>query len=103
MNNSSISRPKKAMAGIIGMLMIIAMLFSAFYISYEAHHDCTGEDCPICAQIQMCENTLHKIGGGLAFLVAVIVPVIFTFVCASVFNFILLQETPISQKVRMND
>lgn len=103
MENSSISRLKEVAAGIIGMMLIIVMLFSAFYISIETHHDCTGEDCPICAQVQMCENTLHKIGGGIAFLIAVIISAFFMIDCASVFIVDLLQATPISTKVRMNN
>ena len=64
---------KRIAAGIMGILMLFIVLFSAFYIAAEADHDCTGEDCPICACIQQCENTLHQIGDGIASQAAVII------------------------------
>ena len=103
MPNSEVSKSKRIAAGVIGMLMIIVMLFSAFYISSETGHDCVGEDCPICACVQQCENVLHKIGGGLAFIISAIVPVICAVICAFLFVSDIQKNTLISRKIRMND
>ena len=103
MYDSKKSMNKRIAAGIMVLLMLVAMLFSAFYIAAEADHECMGEDCPICACIQQCENTLHHFGDRLAVQVAIIVPVIFILISAILLSVDFAQETPISKKVRLNN
>ena len=94
---------KRITAGIIAMMMLVVVLFSVFYISVEAEHDCTGKNCPVCAYIQQCENTLNQIGGRPPAQTAVILPAIsFTAlnICTS---FIFCRETLITGKVRLNN
>ena len=100
---SSVLTHKRIMAGILGMLMLFIMLFSAFYIADEADHDCTGESCPICACIQQCENTLHQIGNGIAFQIAIIIPIVLMSVCELFLDCVFPHETLISKKVRLNN
>lgn len=56
---------KKTGKRIVSLLLIaavcFAMLFSACYIAAEAHHDCCGEGCAVCAQIMSCENILKSV------------------------------------------
>ncbi len=94
---------KRIAACIMVMLMLFIMLFSAFYIAAEADHDCTGEDCPICACIVLCENTLHQIGTGGSSLAAVIIPIFFLLVSVFLFAVPFLQETLVSRKIRLNN
>lgn len=94
---------KRIAAGIIGIMMLFITLFSAFYIASEADHDCTGEDCSICACIQQCENTLHQTGDGAASQSAVIIPVVFMLVFAVLFVAVFPQGTLVSRKVRLNN
>ena len=96
-------KSKRIAAGIMVFLVFFIMLFSASFIAIEADHDCTGEDCPICACIAQCENTLHKIGDGAAVQAAVIVPVFFMLILAFLFADNFTQETPVSRKVRLNN
>lgn len=103
MCNSTTVNVKRIAAGIMGLVMLIIVLFSAFFIAAEADHDCTGEDCPICACIAQCENTLHQIGDGAAVQAAVIVPVFFMLILAFLFADYFTQETPVSRKVRLNN
>lgn len=93
----------RIVAGIIAMLMILGVLFFSFYISSELEHDCLGNDCPICASIQQCENVLHKIGGGIAYAISIILPALLICVSINILSNDLLQETPVSRKIRMND
>lgn len=51
-------RSTKGVAVFICLLFCFAMVFSVFFIAEEADHDCTGEDCPICAEIRVCANVL---------------------------------------------
>ncbi len=93
---------RRITAGIIGLLMLVTMLFSAFYIAAEINHDCSGEDCPVCACIQQCENTLRGVGNGTPLPVSVIgisLILLITACCPAVIS----QDTPVSRKVRLNN
>ena len=47
---------------LLAAVLAAVMLSSAVYIAVEANHDCSGEDCAICHQLQACENLLKSIG-----------------------------------------
>ncbi len=95
-------RAKKITAGILAVMLLFLMLFSAFYLAAEADHDCTGEDCPICACIRQCGNTLRLMSDGAA---APVIPALLAgfFLLPVLFPAIWFsRQTPISQKVRLN-
>ena len=94
---------RKTAAGILGMLLLVVVLFSAFFIAAEADHHCTGEDCPVCACLQQCEKTLHQIGGGLAALSAVIVPAVIILISVVLLAFAIPHKTPVSGKISLNN
>lgn len=103
MQRSGLLKTEKITACIIGMMMFFVVLFSVFYIAHEANHDCTGEDCPICACVAKCEKALQRIGAGAAAKAAVILPefhVVLTPVLLGSFCFL---QTPVSRKVRLNN
>lgn len=54
-------KQNRELALLLALAVCFAMLFSAFYMTAEADHDCIGEDCPICYQISICENTLKTL------------------------------------------
>lgn len=58
-------RQKKA-AILICMAFLFVMLTSFFYIAKEENHNCTGEDCPVCACIHQAGQNLKNLGTGLA-------------------------------------
>ena len=92
---------------VTAVVMVAAVLFvmlcSVFYIVEHTDHDCTGEDCPICAYIQQCDVMLRCLETGLA-----IVTGFFAYIY-SVKAFILLidhffvRKNPVSGKVRLNN
>ena len=90
-------------AGIMAVMMLIVVLFSSFYIASHADHECTGEDCPICACIQQCENNIRGIGSGVATISAVIIPVFIAFQFISYGVSLFRLSTPVSAKVRLNN
>lgn len=90
-------------AGIMGLMMLVIVLFSAFYIAAETDHDCTGEDCPVCACIQLCESTLRGISDGISVASSVIIPFLFILSAAALFVTAVPSDTLISRKVRMNN
>ena len=50
------------MTGLLAVVLAFVMLSSIAYIAAESDHDCTGVDCAICHQINVCENLLKSIG-----------------------------------------
>ncbi len=42
-------------------IIVVMMLFSSIYMAVEAEHDCDGEHCVICHQLDMCANTLRNL------------------------------------------
>lgn len=55
------TKQKRIFTLLLAVAVLFVMLFSAFYIAVEAHHDCTGEDCPVCTLICLCRNTLKNL------------------------------------------
>lgn len=81
--------------------LLFVMLISAFYISSNANHDCIGENCAICHQIDLYEN-MHK-ALSIAFAVCGIADLIVVAYigCVSVMSAATAQDTLISLKVEL--
>ncbi len=102
MSHHDIKKMKKIMSCIIGIVILFIVMFSAFYISHEIEHECTGEDCPVCACIAQCENTLHQICEFIIpQIVTILIPLI-SIMSVNIFINILVFETPVSKKVRLD-
>ena len=103
MQSISLSRAKRLAAGSLGLLLLVLLLFSSFYIAAEADHDCAGEDCAICVCIRLCESTLRVLGSGVPVLTAAAVPALLFPALIAVFSLSFPLETLISNQVRLND
>ena len=51
----------KIVAVLLAVTFLFVMLGSALFIAAEVDHDCVGENCPICFQINVCRNTLKSL------------------------------------------
>ena len=58
---------KKNIAVIACVLFVFVTLASLFYIAKEENHQCTGEDCPICASIHQAKQIVKNVTAGLIF------------------------------------
>ncbi len=87
----------------MGAMMLVTLLFSAFYIACEADHECCGEGCLICACIRQCENTLRGIGSGTEERLSAVYPVFPVLFAAVLCAAAALSETPVSRKARLNN
>ena len=54
-------KKKRIAALLLAVAVLFVVLYSALFIVAEADHDCAGENCPICYQINICQNTLKKL------------------------------------------
>ena len=96
-------RNVKWIAVFISLILFFGVMLSSSYIAKEMDHDCIGEDCPICEQMEECSLVLEKAGAacGLA-LAFVILTICLRAVARPVLTPVLL-PTPFSWKVRLNN
>lgn len=101
--NSNISNSQRIAAALLGIAVLVALLFSAFFMTAETDHRCTGEDCPICACIHQCSQNIRQIGDGTVGQIHFVVTVSFLLLplLCNITN--LFYATPVTQKVRLNN
>ncbi len=93
----------KGFALVLGVVLLFSMLFSAFFITAEYHHDCTGEDCPICQMVALCENFVENLGAEIVFLAAAVFVMLIDSYVNPTFCSVFRAATPVRQKVRLNN
>lgn len=95
----------KKVSKLIALIALISLfaglLFSYDYIIENAHHHCSGEDCPICMEIEAAVQFVSNIRfiPLLSFIMAVLC--VFTRVFASIENHIGVKQTLITLKVEL--
>lgn len=54
------------------VLLACALLFSVCFVALETGHDCDGEHCAVCRQLQACQTLLERLpaASGAAFAAA---------------------------------
>ena len=97
---------KRTMGRLLCLLVcagfIAVSLLSIFFVSTHAVHDCTGEDCTICAQIHQAQSLLKQLGSYTVQITPLSIALLLflglrLLVSCSVFS------TPVSQKIRLNN
>ena len=69
---------------LLAVTILVIMLYSAFFVAAEADHDCVGEGCPICYQVDAYQNTLKSLSLAVC-VTAVAVAVYIYLFCTGVF------------------
>jgi len=52
---------KRIFAFVTAFLVTAVLLLSGFFIVTHIEHECTGEDCTVCAELQECAATIRLI------------------------------------------
>ncbi len=97
------AKRNRILALVTAAVVLFVMLTSAFFIAAEAGHDCIGDGCEICCQVNACRAVLR----GLA--LAVIAAALAAVACAVLrCDFAAWQEqargyTLVSLKVKLSD
>ena len=58
-------RTRRLLAAVGVALLLGFQVLSVIYVAHEADHDCSGEGCPTCVQLQQCVANFHLTGSGL--------------------------------------
>ena len=103
MNSLSEKKLNRLLTGTMALMVLVVMLFSAYFVVTHADHDCCGEDCPVCACLQQCEKLIHGTDGSIHLSVAGVLPVILLMGSALISYCVFFSDTPVSTKVRMNN
>lgn len=94
---------RRIAAGIMGIMILVVLLLSVFFIAAEAGHECSEENCPICACIEHCANLQKQLGGGIAAAAVFAVSVSFLLTPLLLPVCDLVTATPVSVKIRLNN
>ncbi len=94
---------RKSIAILVGAMLFLGVFFSDIFIAREYVHDCTGEECPICQTIAECEAFISRVSSFLVMIAAAFMVALCLCKAVDIFCEILLFETLISKKVRLNN
>ena len=93
---------RRLSAVILTALVFAVVMTSLFVVAHGADHDCTGDNCPVCALISVCRNTLKTLADAAAVLAVLACVCAFSragcFCRAAAEN-----KTPIQLKVKLLD
>lgn len=76
---NGMNKRTRVLALILALTVVFAVLFSTIFIAVKSHHDCDGEHCEVCYQIEVCENTLKTLSDAIL-LVSVVAVLTYCFV-----------------------
>lgn len=56
---------RRIFSGLLSALLLGVLLFSSVLVASEADHDCSGQDCPVCLELQDCVSNFQLLGSAL--------------------------------------
>lgn len=94
---------KKTTSIILILILSILVMLSTYCIAFEYGHECSHDECPICHLVTQCEQTLHQLK--TAYVSALYVNISLLFVIVQIYYFatIVLSNSLVSNKVRLNN
>ena len=55
------AKNKRMLAVLLAVTLVAVMLLSTAFLVEEAHHDCVGDGCQICLQMNVCRGLLKEL------------------------------------------
>ena len=87
----------------LSVVVVLSFLCARLFIAFEAHHECGGEECPICACIEECARIIRGFGDLLPVITFIAAALSVAFLGSLAVSKELVFSTPILSKVRIND
>ncbi|ADL02788.1 hypothetical protein [Lacrimispora saccharolytica] len=94
---------RKLLARLMTLAVIFMLLFSVLFITAESRHNCIGENCPICLEVQACIQVLNNLGTGLFTVAAVFAATQFFIICTNPVIHRNPSHTLVSLKVKLTN
>ena len=82
-------------------LLVFALFFSVFFVVAEADHDCGGEHCTICHQIQSVQKLLEQLSAAHTASVGEAVLGVYMLFCILWTQNIFVASSPVLWKVKL--
>ncbi len=98
-----VNKKSRIVAFLLAVFLLLAIFFYESFVVTHIHHDCVGDNCPICLEIQMVEGMIQQIGLALIGFVCILAGIHYAIEYLSRTNLVPLFRTPVKLKVRMND
>ena len=57
---------RRVLSGLCAAFVLATLAFSSVFVATEADHDCGGQDCPVCQEIQTCIENFQLVGSAPA-------------------------------------
>lgn len=92
---------KKSISIIVAVIIVITMFFSVAFLSCNAQHSCSGENCPVCEMMQMAENVLNKISMAIATVAVALCLCVLAQASMVVISEAITYYSPVKLKVKM--
>ena len=102
-NSKTFNSIKKIVSILIGMMMLLMILTSAYFLAHEAMHKCDDEDCPVCECIHICEEALKRLSNASEVFVALMMFGVILSADNEIYEPLLMITTPVNRKIRLND
>ena len=87
---------------LLALMLAVSLCLSVFFVSHHLEHDCFGEDCQVCAILQIAKANLQNLNFGATLSVQVRNFSLFIFSFSAVTVFLVL-KTPVSEKIKLNN
>lgn len=99
----NMANKKRILSAALAVSVLFVVLYSVIFIAAQSHHDCIGENCPICLQIQNCENTLKTLSSAAAVTAVSAIFYVAFFIIRTYNTRPFVSSTPISLKVELSN
>ncbi|MFV0465384.1 MAG: hypothetical protein ACK5ML_04855 [Lachnospiraceae bacterium] len=86
---------------VLAAVLVVTIIFSYMFVIENARHDCSGEDCPICTEIESAIQTISSIKMLSVLPLVAAVICVFTQLCTISRFFFGTEDTLISLKVEL--
>lgn len=83
------------------LILVVSMFLSVLFIASNIHHDCTGDNCPICEQMQVAGNVLTKLSFAIVTIMIALALCFFTQESMAELSKVITYFTPVKLKVKM--
>ncbi|MBE6908900.1 MAG: hypothetical protein E7474_04755 [Ruminococcaceae bacterium] len=97
------TKRRRIFAAVLAALVALVVLSSSVFLIEHADHDCAGEDCPVCRQLDACVQNLKNLAAAA---LVVLVAAVFTAaarICADGRLSAYAPRTPVALKVKLSN
>ena len=101
--HKSIPAKNRTASAALALLLVMSILFSVGFIAAEAGHDCSGEDCPVCVCLSLCETVTRLFRSASGILLVLVFALFFPAAVRREDLFPNPGLTPVRLKIQLNN